>query len=94
MSETPVEELLRQIHDTNTPDKSRYARVRTLAHQIGDGIAEPATAESLTGAFRAAYLDLQLALLRSSDDSSLDGYKRQCTQAVSRMHAASRRAPA
>ncbi|HET7413938.1 MAG TPA: hypothetical protein VFJ18_14875 [Pararhizobium sp.] len=90
MTETPAEELIRQIRETNTPDKSRYQRVKVLARQISEIIDEPQTASALNSAFRGAYMDLQLALLRSNDSALLDLYKRQCTKAVSRMCRAAR----
>lgn len=90
MKETPAEELIRQIRETNAPDKSRYRRVKVLARQISEIIDEPGTASALNSAFRGAYMDLQLALLRSNDSALLDLYKQQCTRAVSRMCRAAR----
>lgn len=82
MAETPYEELVRQIRETDTPDKTRYARVKVLARQITAAVKEPSQASALNSEFRGAYMDLQLALLRSNDDALLDLYKRQCTRTV------------
>lgn len=88
MPENPYNELVRQIRETDTPDKRRYARVKVLAREITAAVKEPARASALNSEFRGAYMDLQLALLRSNDDALLDLYKRQCTRMVQKICAA------
>lgn len=90
MTETPAEELFRQIRETATPDKQRYARVHRLARQISSGIGEPKQARELNQQFRSAYMDLQLALLRSNDTALLDLYRQQCARTATRMCRAAR----
>lgn len=90
MTENPAQALVREIRDTNTPDKFRYARVKALARQITNAIGEPKRASALSSEFRGAYMDLQLALLRSDDSVLLDLYKQKCTRAVTKICMAAR----
>jgi hypothetical protein len=66
---TPVEELLVQIRDTNTPDKKRILRTRLLADQVGRDIADRAAARALVQQLNNAYLVLQLSTL--SEDPAM-----------------------
>lgn len=86
--ESRSQELFRQIRETNTPDKMRYARVHRLARAITAEISEPQRAAELNNRFRDAYLDLQLAILRSNDAALLDLYRQHCTETAERMCAA------
>jgi len=90
MTETPAQALVREIRETNTPDKLRYARVRALTKQITNSIGEPKRASALSSEFRGAYMGLQLALLRSNDTALLDLYKQQCTRTVGKICKAAR----
>lgn len=90
MKETPAQALVREIRETNTPDKFRYARVKALTKQITNAIGEPKRASALNSEFRGAYMDLQLAILRSDDKALLDLYKKQCTRAVTKICMAAR----
>ena len=90
MIETPTQELFRQIRETRTPDKQRYARVHRLARQISEGIDEPKQAQTLNRRFRSAYIDLQLAILRSNDSALLDLYRQQCARTATQMCKAAR----
>lgn len=85
MTETPKQELFRQISETRTPDKKRYARVHRLTREISGNIGEPQRARSLSREFRNAYMDLQLAILRSNDTALLDLYRKQCARTATRM---------
>lgn len=88
--ENPAQTLVREIYETNMPDKFRYARVKALTRQITSAISEPKRASMLRSEFRGAYMDLQLALLRSDDTALLDLYKKQCTRAVTKICRAAR----
>ncbi len=90
MTETPVQELLRQIRETRTPDKQRYARVHRLAREISGTIGEPKRARTLSREFRGSYLDLQLAILHSNDVALLELYREQCARTASRLCDAAR----
>ncbi len=90
MTETPTQELFRQIVETSKPDKQRYARVHRLARQISENIGEPERARQLNRQFRGAYMDLQLAILRSNDSALLDLYRTQCTLTATKLCRAAR----
>ena len=83
--ESPSQELFRQIRETMTPDKLRFARVHHLAKAISADIAEPQRASHLNSQFRGAYLDLQLAILRSNDTALIDLYRQHCTKTAEQM---------
>lgn len=94
----PIDELLAQIRDTNTPDKKRILRTRLLADQIGRDIPDRAAARALVQRLNNAYLVLQLSTL--SEDPAMatscraeclalaQGLERACVRASSRPAAA------
>lgn len=83
--ESAPNELFRQIRETSSPDKTRFARVNHLARAISAEISEPNQASELNRRFRAAYLDLQLVILRSNDTGLIDLYRQQCTKTAEQM---------